>query len=68
VPAAAGRTYIIAGAEIPTLRRVIELTAEIANVPPGRLAAAVWPVWLAGAACEAVCTRSASRRRSIDAV
>jgi len=56
VPAAAGRTYIIAGAEIPTLRRVIELTAEIANVPPGRLRLPVWPVWLAGAACEAVCT------------
>jgi dihydroflavonol-4-reductase len=56
VPAAAGRTYIIAGAEIPTLREVIELTAEIAKVPPGRLRLPVWPVWLAGAVCEAVCT------------
>ena len=56
VPAAAGRTYIIAGAEIPTLQGVIELTAEIAKVRPGRLRLPVWPVWLAGAACEAVCT------------
>jgi nucleoside-diphosphate-sugar epimerase len=56
VPAAAGRTYIVAGPEIPTLRGVIELTAEIAHVRPGRLRLPVWPVWLAGAACEAVCT------------
>jgi dihydroflavonol-4-reductase len=56
VPAAAGRTYIVAGPEIPTLHEVIGITAEIAQVPPSRLRLPVWPVWLAGAACEAVCT------------
>jgi nucleoside-diphosphate-sugar epimerase len=54
-PAAAGRTYIIAGTEIPTLREVIDLTADIAQVQPPRLTLPVWPVWLAGALCEAVC-------------
>jgi len=54
-PAAAGRIYIIAGAEIPTLREVMDLTAEIAHVPPSRLRLPVWPVWLAGALCEAAC-------------
>jgi nucleoside-diphosphate-sugar epimerase len=54
-PAAAGRTYIIAGGEIPTLREVMDLTAAIARVPPSRLRLPVWPVWVAGALCEAVC-------------
>lgn len=54
-PAAAGRIYIIAGAEIPTLREVMDVTADIARVPPSRLRLPVWPVWLAGALCEAVC-------------
>jgi dihydroflavonol-4-reductase len=56
IPAAAGRTYIVAGAEVPTLREVLDLTAEIADVRPPRLRLPVWPVWLAGAACEAVFT------------
>ena len=34
-------------------------TAEIAGVRPPRLRLPVWPVWLAGAACEAVLCRSA---------
>jgi nucleoside-diphosphate-sugar epimerase len=54
-PAAAGRTYIIAGAEVPTLRQVMDLTADIAQVPPTRWRLPVWPVWLAGALCEAAC-------------
>lgn len=54
-PAAAGRIYIIAGAEIPTLRGVMDLTADIAGVPPSRLRLPVWPVWLAGALCEVAC-------------
>lgn len=53
---AAGRTYIVAGAEIPTLGEVVALTAELAHVPATRLHLPVWPVWLAGAACEAICT------------
>jgi dihydroflavonol-4-reductase len=54
-PGAAGRTYIIAGAEIPTLREVMDLTADVAHVPHSRLRLPVWPAWLAGAACEAIC-------------
>jgi nucleoside-diphosphate-sugar epimerase len=56
VPAAAGRTYILAGGEVTTLRRLVEITAEVAGVAPPRWRLPVWPVWLAGAACEAVFT------------
>lgn len=55
VPAAAGRAYILAGAEVTTLRQLVDLTASVAGVPGPRLRLPVWPVWLAGAACEAVC-------------
>ena len=55
VPGAAGRTYILAGAEVPTLNELVALVAEEAGVRPPRLHLPVWPVWLAGAACEAVC-------------
>ena len=55
VPRAAGRTYILAGAEVPTLNDLIAITATEANVPPPRLHLPVWPFWLAGAACEAIC-------------
>jgi nucleoside-diphosphate-sugar epimerase len=30
-------------------------TAKVAGVPPPRVRLPVWPFWLAGAACEAVC-------------
>lgn len=53
--AAAGRTYILAGGEVTTLKEVVELTAAIAGTRPPRLHLPVWPFWLAGAACEAVC-------------
>jgi nucleoside-diphosphate-sugar epimerase len=56
VPAAAGRTYILAGPEVTTLNRLTELIAEAAHVPAPRLHLPVWPFWLAGAMCEAVCT------------
>ena len=55
VPAAAGRTYILAGGEVTTLRELIALTAEVAAVPPPRLRLPVWPFWLAGAVCEVAC-------------
>lgn len=56
VPAASGRTYIMAGGEVTTLRELVDLTAEIAAVKPPRAVLPVWPVWLAGAICEAVFT------------
>ena len=55
VPAAAGRTYILAGGEVTTLNRLAELIAEEAHVPPPRVHLPVWPVWVAGAICEAIC-------------
>ena len=55
VPAAAGRTYILAGAEVTTLNDVAALIAQEAGVAPPRVHVPVWPFWLAGAACEAVC-------------
>jgi dihydroflavonol-4-reductase len=33
----------------------VSLIAEEAGVPPPRLHLPVWPFWMAGAACEAVC-------------
>jgi nucleoside-diphosphate-sugar epimerase len=55
VPVAAGRTYILGGGEVPTLAELVARTAKVAGVPGPRLRLPVWPVWLAGAACEAVC-------------
>jgi dihydroflavonol-4-reductase len=55
VPAAAGRTYILAGGEVTTLNELIAVIAEVARVAPPRLHLPVWPFWMAGAFCEAVC-------------
>ncbi len=55
VPAAAGRTYILAGPEVTTLNELTEIVAQEAGVPPPRLHLPVWPFWAAGAACEAIC-------------
>jgi dihydroflavonol-4-reductase len=55
VPGAAGRTYILAGPEYTTLSELVALIAAELRVEPPRFKFPVWPVWLAGAACEAVC-------------
>ncbi len=55
VPAAAGRTYILAGGEVTTLNELVAIIAEEARVPPPRIHLPVWPFWAAGAACEALC-------------
>ena len=55
VPGAAGRTYILAGGEVTTLNELIAIVAETAGVPPPSRHLPVWPFWIAGAACEAVC-------------
>ncbi|MEZ5318605.1 MAG: NAD-dependent epimerase/dehydratase family protein [Vicinamibacterales bacterium] len=55
VPGAAGQIYILGGAEVPTLAELVRVTAEVAGVAPPRWRLPVLPVWLAGAACEAVC-------------
>jgi nucleoside-diphosphate-sugar epimerase len=54
VPAAANRTYILAGGEVTTLNEVIAIIAEQAHVEPPGLRLPVWPVWLLGALCEAL--------------
>src|SRR6185436_4636202 len=55
VPAAAGRTYILAGGEVTTLNRLAELIAEEAHVPAPAMHLPVWPFWFAGAICEVLC-------------
>jgi dihydroflavonol-4-reductase len=55
IPAAAGREYLLAGPEYTTLKELVHLIAEELRVRPPRLRFPVWPVWLAGAVCEAVC-------------
>jgi dihydroflavonol-4-reductase len=55
VPDAAGRTYILAGGEVTTLNELVGLIARQAGVTPRRLHLPVWPFWVAGAACEALC-------------
>ena len=52
---AAGRTYILAGGEVTTLNALVALVAEVAGVRPPRLHLPVWPFWIAGAVCEAIC-------------
>jgi nucleoside-diphosphate-sugar epimerase len=55
LPAAAGRTYILAGPEVTTLNELIGIIADAAGVRAPRLHLPVWPFWAAGALCEAVC-------------
>jgi nucleoside-diphosphate-sugar epimerase len=55
VPGAAGRTYILAGGEVGTLKELVALIARETGTKPPWLRLPVWPFWLAGAACEAVC-------------
>ena len=55
VPAAAGRTYILAGGEVTTLNELVAIIASEAGVGPLDVHLPVWPFWMAGAACEALC-------------
>jgi nucleoside-diphosphate-sugar epimerase len=52
---AAGREYILGGPEYTTLNELVGLIAAELGVSAPRLHLPVWPVWLAGALCEAVC-------------
>lgn len=54
-PAAANRTYILAGGEVTTLKELMARIAKEANVAPPWMKLPAWPFWLAGAACEAIC-------------
>ena len=54
-PAAANRTYILAGNEVPTLNQLVEMVAQIAGVSVPRRHLPAWPFWTAGALCEVMC-------------
>ena len=54
-PAAANRTYILAGGEVTTLNALVALVADVAGVPVPARHLPVWPFWTAGAVCEAIC-------------
>ena len=54
-PAAANRTYILAGGDVTTLNELTTLIAASAGVKPQRLHLPAWPFWIAGAICEAIC-------------
>jgi dihydroflavonol-4-reductase len=53
--AADGRTYLLAGPTYTTLGELVARVARELGVGEPRLRLPVWPVWLAGALCEAVC-------------
>lgn len=55
VPAAAGRTYILSGGDVTTLNELVGIIASEAGVAAPRHHLPVWPVWAAGALCEAIC-------------
>jgi nucleoside-diphosphate-sugar epimerase len=54
-PAAANRTYILAGGEVTTLNALVARVADVAGVPAPTRHLPVWPFWTAGALCEAIC-------------
>ena len=54
-PSAANQTYILAGGEVTTLNDLVAMVADVAGVPAPTVHLPVWPFWIAGALCEAVC-------------
>lgn len=54
-PAAAGKTFLLGGPEYTTLAELVARVADAVGGTPPRIHWPVWPVWLAGALCEAVC-------------
>jgi len=55
VPAAKGRTYILAGPRYTTLEELVALVAQELKVSPPRMHWPVWPFWTAGLLCEMIC-------------
>ena len=55
VPAAKGRTYILAGPRFTTLDELVQLVAKELKVDPPKTHWPVWPFWTAGLLCEMVC-------------
>jgi nucleoside-diphosphate-sugar epimerase len=63
VPAAAGRTYILAGPRYTTLEALVALVAKELGVKPPRVHWPVWPFWTAACSASWYACRSASSRR-----
>ncbi len=55
MPAAKGRTYLLAGPRYTTLEQLVAMVAKELHVPPPRVHWPVWPFWTAGLLCEMVC-------------
>ena len=55
VPAATGRTYILAGPRYTTLEQLVKMVAGELKVEPPTFHWPVWPFWTAGLLCEMVC-------------
>ena len=55
VPAAAGRTYLLAGPRYTTLEELLGLVARELRVEPPKTHLPVWPFWMAGLLCELAC-------------
>ena len=55
MPAAKGRTYLLAGPRYTTLEQLVAMVAKELHVPAPRVHWPVWPFWTAGLLCEMVC-------------
>ena len=55
VPAAKGRTYLLAGPRYTTLEQLVAMVARELKVEPPKIHWPVWPFWTAGLLCEMVC-------------
>ena len=55
VPAAPGRTYVLAGPRYTTLEALLGLVARELQVEPPKTHLPVWPFWTAGLLCELAC-------------
>jgi nucleoside-diphosphate-sugar epimerase len=54
-PQAVGEVFILTGEPAVTLNELVATIAGVLGVRPPRLRIPVWPVYAAGAVCEAVC-------------
>jgi nucleoside-diphosphate-sugar epimerase len=56
-PEARGETFLIAGAEAPTLNEIAAAVADVVGARRPSLHVPVWPVYAAASLCEAVCAQ-----------
>lgn len=56
-PEGRGETFLLAGAEAPTLNEIATAVADAVGARPPKLHVPVWPVYAAAWLCETVCVR-----------